>query len=229
VATQAEVATHAGAATRAEASSAARALEGAPAEEVVAWARDRFGAGLVLAASFQDCVLIDLATRVVPDIEVVFLDTGAHFPETLAFVQQVRRRYQLRLQVRRPVVRPDEDPCGSARCCELRKVALLDRALQGRTAWMTGLRRVEATTRSSTPVVGWDERRGLSKISPLAAWTDADVEAFARARNLPVHPLAARGYTSIGCQPTTRPVADGEHQRAGRWAGTTKTECGLHA
>jgi phosphoadenosine phosphosulfate reductase len=216
-------------AIRAEVVNAAARFEGAPAEEIVAWAFRRFGNGLVLAASFQDCVLIDVVSRVVPPVQVVFLDTGFHFPETLAFVEQVRHRYGLRLQVQRPAVRIDEEPCGGARCCQLRKVAPLDRALAGRTAWMTGLRRVEATTRAATPVVGWDERRGLPKVCPLAAWTDADVQAYARERDLPAHPLAARGYRSIGCGPTTRPVVAGEHPRAGRWTGSSKTECGLHA
>lgn len=204
-------------------------LEHAAAESVISWAHRRFGDGLVLTASMQDCVLIDIAVRVVPAIEVVFLDTGFHFDETLAYADEVRRRYALNLRVVRPEVpRADQwrvDPDG---CCGARKVAPLGRALEGRQAWATGLRRAESPLRSSTPVVAWDERRGLLKLSPLASWSDAAVAAYQALHGLPVHPLSARGYPSIGCAPCTRAVAPGEDARAGRWAGTGKTECGLH-
>lgn len=203
-------------------------LERAPAAEVMAWAVERFGRRLVLACSFQDCVIVDMAVRVDPGIEVVFLDTGAHFPETLAFVEQVRHRYDLNLTVVRP--RPDADawPCGSERCCELRKVAPLARALAGKAAWMTGLKRADSPTRSTTPVVGWDAGRRMVKVNPMATWTDQDVSSYIAAHGLPVHPLVEEGYVSIGCAPTTRPVVPGEGARAGRWSGTVKTECGLH-
>lgn len=208
---------------------AAEALEGAPAEDVVAWAVSRFGGDAVLTASFQDCVLLDVATRVRPDIEVVFLDTQYHFPETLAFVEEVRRRYRLNLRVLRPTVPPDARWQRDVNaCCRVRKVEPLARALAGRSAWLTGLRRVESTTRAATPVVQWDERRGLVKVNPLAAWTDQHVAAYVRARDLPVHPLQGRGFPSIGCWPCTRAVQSGEDRRAGRWAGAEKTECGLH-
>jgi len=205
------------------------AFEVAPASAVVRWAWERFGDGLVLSASFQDCVLIDLATRVAPDIEVVFLDTGYHFPETIDYVEEVRRRYDLNLRVLRPAVGPDDrwrfDPNG---CCRTRKVEPLERALEGRAAWMTGLRRQEAPTRAGTPIVTYDRPRRVVKVNPLATWTDDDVEAYIADHRLPVHPLATRGYRSIGCWPCTRAVADTEHARAGRWAGLEKTECGLH-
>lgn len=204
-------------------------LEGRPASAAVAWAAERFGDPLVLAASFQDCVLIDVATRVVPDVEVVFLDTQYHFPETLEYVETVRARYDLNLRVMEPTVAPDDrwstDPDG---CCALRKVETLARALEGKAAWMTGLRRVEAPSRADTPVVAWDERRGLAKISPLATWTDRDVADYTAERDLPVHPLVAQGYASIGCWPCTQPVHAGDDPRSGRWAGRAKTECGLH-
>ncbi len=208
---------------------AAAALEDAPAAEVVAWAHERFGPHLVLASSFSDCVLLDVATRVAPGLSVVFLDTQYHFPETLAYLEQVRRRYDLDLEIVRPLVPPDDrwrtDPDG---CCAARKVEPLRRALAGRAAWLTGLRRVESPGRRLAPVVGWDARRGLVKVNPLARWTDADVEAYVAARDLPRHPLEARGYSSIGCLPCTRPTTGGEDARAGRWAGTAKTECGIH-
>jgi phosphoadenosine phosphosulfate reductase len=204
-------------------------FEGAPAGRIIRWAHDRYGSGLVLAASFQDCVLIDLAVHEVPDIEVVFLDTQYHFDETLAYVEAVRERYGLNLTVMHPEVEPDDlwktDPDG---CCAARKVEPLARALEGKAAWMTGLRRAEAPSRASAPIVGFDLRRGLVKINPIATWSDLDVEGYVRDRGLPVHPLSERGYPSIGCWPCTKPVGNGEDARAGRWAGTDKIECGLH-
>jgi phosphoadenosine phosphosulfate reductase len=209
--------------------SAAIALEDAPAEEVVAWAVDRFGSGLVLASSFQDCVLLDIALGVAPALEVVFLDTQYHFPETLQYMDDVRRRYDMDLRIVRPRVAPDERWRQDLDdCCTVRKIEPLDRALSGRTAWMSGLRRADSASRAATPVVGTDERRGLVKVNPLAGWSDADVERYAAEHDLPAHPLASRGFSSVGCWPCTRAVAPGEGSRAGRWEGTEKTECGLH-
>jgi len=194
----------------------------------VAWAIDRFGPKLSLVCSFQNCVVIDLVTRVEPRAEVIFLDTGSHFAETLRFVEQVRGLYALNLRVLSPSAEADAWPCGSEHCCELRKVVPLDRALGGRDAWMTGVKRVDTVARALTEVIGWDHRRAMAKINPLARWTDDDVAHYEARHDLPVHPLKARGYRSIGCGPTTRPVTSGEHARAGRWPGTDKTECGLH-
>jgi phosphoadenosine phosphosulfate reductase len=203
-------------------------LETASAGQVIGWAVDRFGSGVSLACSFQDCVIVDVAVRVDPTIEVLFLDTGFHFPETLAYVEDVRRRYDLNLRVLTPGPEADAFPCGTDRCCEMRKVIPLDRALEGRQAWMTGLKRVDAVTRAATPILSWDETRRLVKVNPLATWTDEDVAQYEADHGLPIHPLVPRGYLSIGCAPTTRPVAPGEDPRAGRWAGSNKTECGLH-
>jgi phosphoadenosine phosphosulfate reductase len=203
-------------------------LETAPPGEIIRWALERFGPDLVVAASFQDLVLVDLAVAADPDIEVVFLDTGAHFPETLRFVADAQERYRLNLTVTRPSPEADAYPCGSAQCCEFRKVAPLRAALAGRRAWLTGLKRVDAPTRSDAPVAAWDEPFGVVKVNPLAAWTDDDVDAYLAQHGLPVHPLVDRGYLSIGCAPTTRPVADGDDPRSGRWAGSDKVECGLH-
>lgn len=208
---------------------AARVLESRPATEAIEWAWDRYGPDVVLAASFQDCVLIDLAAQVAPTLEVVFLDTGYHFAETLWYVEQIRRRYDLHLTVVGPEVPADDrwltDPDG---CCAARKIAPLARALTGRRAWISGLRRDDAPSRAATPVVTLDVARGLVKVNPIATWSHADVEGYVRDRDLPVHPLADRGYGSIGCWPCTRPVGPDDNPRAGRWAGTTKTECGLH-
>jgi phosphoadenosine phosphosulfate reductase len=213
----------------AEAVAAGRALEGESAYEVVAWAAQRFGQHrLVLTASFQDCVMIDVAVAVAPGVPVVFLDTGYHFPETLAYVDRVRRRYDLNLTILRPEPGAESWPCGTQRCCELRKVAPLARALAGADAWLTGVRRAEAPTRADAKPVEWDAGRGLVKVNPLVAWSDGDVAAYTAKRNLPIHPLAPQGYASIGCWPTTQPVDAGEDARAGRWADSDKTECGLH-
>ncbi|HET6964757.1 MAG TPA: phosphoadenylyl-sulfate reductase [Acidimicrobiales bacterium] len=203
-------------------------LETMPAGAAVAWAHEKFGERLVLASSFQDCVLIDIVTKAVRTIEVVFLDTGFHFPETLVYVEQVTERYGLNLTVMRPRVHPQQWPCGSVRCCEVRKVEPMARALEGRLAWMSGVRRVDAETRWDVPIVGFDRTRGVVKVNPLAAWTDADVARYVDDHQLPRHPLMTQGYPSIGCAPTTDPVEPGLHPRSGRWRGTEKTECGLH-
>lgn len=208
----------------------ARDFETRPAGQVIEWAHERFGDGLLLAASFQDCVLIDIATKVVPDLEVVFLDTQYHFAETLWYVDQVRRRYSLNLTVVEPRIRPDNRWQRDVdACCGARKVEPLERALAGQSAWMSGLKRDDGPTRVDTPVVHWDDRRGLVKVNPLATWTEADVEGYARDHDLPRHPLRDKGYPSIGCWPCTDPVAPGDDPRAGRWAGSGKTECGINA
>ncbi|MGA8207944.1 MAG: phosphoadenylyl-sulfate reductase [Candidatus Dormiibacterota bacterium] len=203
-------------------------LEKAGAKETIGWAVSRFGPGLALACSFQDCVIVDLATKVDPEIEVIFLDTGFHFSETLEFVDLIRARYQLNLTVTHPDGSADPWPCGSAECCQRRKVDPLFRALEGKSAWLTGVKRCDAPTRASTPVVGWDETRQMVKVNPLAAWTDAEIAGYVEEHQLPNHPLLAQGYLSIGCAPTTRPVSPGEDPRAGRWSDSDKTECGLH-
>jgi phosphoadenosine phosphosulfate reductase len=204
-------------------------LETAPAGLVVAWAIERFGPRLAISASFQDAVLIDIAASVDPSIEVIFLDTGSHFPETLEYVQTVRSRYDLNLTVTQPVEGAEAWPCGSAQCCEFRKVRPLKQALAGKEAWMTGVKRVDAPTRRDAPVVAYDANWGMVKINPLATWTEQDVAGYAADHDLPEHPLVSKGYLSIGCAPTTRPVSIGEDPRAGRWADSDKVECGLHA
>jgi phosphoadenosine phosphosulfate reductase len=204
-------------------------FETAPASTVIRWAVDTFGADLVLAASFEDVVLIDLATKLAPDIEVIFLDTEAHFPETLAFVDTVRDRYGLNLTVTKPGPEAAAHPCGSEQCCQFRKVAPLRRAVRGNRAWLTALKRDDGPTRANAPIVSWDAAFGLVKVNPLATWTNDDITSYLVDHQLPQHPLWSQGYRSIGCAPTTRPVAEGEDPRAGRWAGLDKSECGLHA
>ncbi len=184
-------------------------FETAPACEVVSWAVDRFGQLALAGCSFEDCVIVHLVTQVAPDIEVIFLDTGAHFPETLEYVEEVRSRYDLNLRVVRPGPEAADWPCGSARCCEFRKVVPLARALEGKEAWITGLKRVDASTRVDAPIVSWDEARGIVKVNPIATWTELDVAGYIEDHDLPTNPLMSQGYLSIGCAPTTRPVAPG--------------------
>ena len=203
-------------------------FESAPASAAIRWALDTFGDSLVLAASFEDIVLIDLVTKVAPSIEVVFLDTEAHFPATLSFVEDIRARYDLNLTVTKPGPEAAAHPCGSEQCCQFRKVEPLRQALAGRRAWLTSLKRSDGPTRADTPIVSWDSSFGLVKVNPLATWTDLDVASYLADHGLPLHPLVPLGYRSIGCAPTTRPVAEGEDPRAGRWSGLDKSECGLH-
>ena len=203
-------------------------FERLPATKVIEWAVDQFAPHLAMTASMTDAVLIDLATRVDPSIEVVFIDTGYHFPETLATVEEVRRHYGLNLRMM-TVARQSEDlwDADPENCCSAVKVGQLDRALAGKTAWMSGLRRVEAAVRANAPIVSRD-LRGLVKINPIASWTSVDVDDYIERHDIIVNPLTLRGYPSIGCMPCTSPVADGEDPRAGRWRGNDKTECGLH-
>lgn len=203
-------------------------FDSASAGDIVEWAVARFHPQMCLTASMTDAVLIDIATRVEPSIEVVFIDTGYHFPETLQTVELVRKRYGLNLRIM--TVPPEPVPVWKtdpANCCTFSKVTQLERALAGKLAWMSGLRRQEASTRTDAPIVGRD-RRGLVKVNPIANWTDLDVAGYIADHDVPVNPLLSKGYTSIGCWPCTRPVAPGEHSRAGRWSGLDKTECGLH-
>jgi phosphoadenosine phosphosulfate reductase len=204
------------------------AFESAPAGLIVAWAIERFGSKLALTCSFQETVLIDIAVQVDPAIEVVFLDTGSHFPETLEFVEKIRHRYDLNLTTTQPVAGAEQWPCGTAQCCEFRKVRPMRQAMADKDAWMSGLKRVDAPTRRSAAIVSYDESWGMVKVNPLATWTQADIEGYAVDHGLPQHPLHARGYASIGCAPTTRPVRIGEDPRAGRWSDSDKVECGLH-
>jgi phosphoadenosine phosphosulfate reductase len=205
-----------------------RQFESAPAQAVIEWAVEQFHPFMCMAASMTDAVLIDLAVRVEPSIEVVFIDTRYHFSETLETVELVRRHYGLNLRVLtlppQPVDLWQADPVN---CCSAAKVAQLDRALVGKLAWMSGLRRAEAPTRTTAPIVVRD-LRGLVKVNPIATWTDEDVGGYIADHDVPVNPLLAQGYPSIGCRPCTQPVEEGADLRSGRWAGLDKTECGLH-
>ena len=199
-----------------------------PASSIIEWAVENFTPHLALTASMTDSVLIDLAVRIDPAIEVVFIDTRYHFPETLETVEEVRRRYGLNLRIM--TVARQNEPLWQAdpeNCCSAVKVGQLDRALSGKAAWMSGLRRAEADSRVTAPIVARD-LRGLVKVNPIATWSDVDVQGYIAENDLLVNPLVLEGYPSIGCQPCTmKPVDEGD-ARSGRWAGRAKTECGLH-
>lgn len=213
-------------------------LELAAAEDIVGWAVETFGTRFCLTASMTDAVLAHLASRVAPGLPVVFLDTGYHFPETIGTRDAVAATLPVDVCSVAPALTVAEQDAayGSdlyARdpdlCCAMRKVAPLEQALTHVDAWATGLRREEARTRVIAPVVGWDAAKGKVRVSPLARWTRADVDAYVAEHDVLVNPLVADGYPSIGCRTCTRRVSPGEDPRAGRWAGTSKTECGIHA
>lgn len=200
-------------------------LEGHAAEYILTWAIERFFPDMALACSMQDAVLVDLAWRIEPRIEVFFLETGFHFPETLETARAMRARYSLNLVAVPPVDNPavySKD--GYEACCAARKVAPMDGYLTGKRAWVSGLRRAEADTRATAKPVEWDAKRGLVKVNPIVAWSDADVERYIAEHELIVNPLRLQGYDSIGCWPCTQ-AGKG---REGRWAGLDKTECGIH-
>jgi len=203
-------------------------FQSADPHDVIEWAVGEFGARLCLTASFADTLLIDIATKVEPDIEVVFIDTGFHFPETLDTMRRAMARYSLRITVLRPNhTSADLWAHGTETCCGSRKIAPLDRHLTCTAdAWMSGLRRDDSIERSATPIVSLD-LRGLVKINPLAAWSTMLLDEYVITNDVLINPLAFDGYSSIGCWPCTMP-SDGTDKRAGRWAGSSKTECGIH-
>ena len=219
---------------------------GAAPETVLRWAYQSFPR-VVIVASFQaeSSVLIDMAVRIRPDARVLTLDTGRLPQETYDMIESVRDRYAIEIEVVSPDANDLAEMVGShgvnlfrqspdlrRLCCEVRKSRPLARALQGYDAWVTGVRRQQAATRSQTPVAAPDpEHEGLTKIAPLASWTKDQVWAYIHEHDLPFHPLYERGYTSIGCAPCTRATLAGEDERAGRWwweAENEVKECGLH-
>ncbi|MEU9921656.1 phosphoadenylyl-sulfate reductase [Streptomyces griseoluteus] len=216
---------------------AGRELEEAPALEVLRWAVDTFGDRFCVTSSMEDAVVAHLAARVRPGVDVVFLDTGYHFPETIGTrdaVDAVMDVNVVTLTPEQTVAEQDAEhgPRLHDRdpdlCCALRKVKPLEAGLTAYQAWATGLRRDESPTRANTPVVGWDARRRKVKVSPIARWTQDDVDAYVAQHGVLTNPLLMDGYASVGCAPCTRRVLEGEDARAGRWAGRGKTECGLH-
>jgi phosphoadenosine phosphosulfate reductase len=223
-------------------------LDGANAEELLRWTDEHFGghtgaglpatSGYVVASNMQDAVLVDLAAKVRPGVDVLFLDTGYHFVETIGTRDAVEAVYDINVVNVTPehsVAEQDQlhgknlFERDSSACCRMRKVEPLSKALLGYTAWVTGIRRVEAPTRANSPLISFDKAFGLVKINPIAAWSDEDMQRYIDANDVLVNPLVYEGYPSIGCLPCTAKPVEGADPRSGRWAGQSKTECGLHA
>ncbi|CNF71896.1 thioredoxin-dependent phosophoadenylyl-sulfate reductase [Mycobacterium tuberculosis] len=217
--------------------SAAAALEGAPTLEVIRWAVATFGDRICLTSSMSDAALIHLVSKVKPGIDVLFVDTGYHFAETIGTRDAVEAVYPVNVINVTPsrTVEEQEAALGPRLfgrnpdlCCHLRKVEPLGRALEGYMAWFSGIRRDETASRRDRRVVEWDRKRGMVKVNPILDWSQEDMDNYIEDNGVLVNPLHYDGYPSIGCAPCTRPVAPGEDPRSGRWAGMGKTECGIH-
>jgi phosphoadenosine phosphosulfate reductase len=219
--------------------SASERLEKATPEEIIAWTVDNYFPRLTMATAFgpEGCVILAMLARIQPRTYVFNLDTGYQFKETLDLRDRIAQRYGIEVDLQRPDTTVEEYEklhggpvykTDSNRCCADRKIAVLKRVSRGFDAWMSGIRRDQSPHRAGAPIVGWDKKFGLVKISPLANWTKNDVWKRITSEDIPYNPLHDQGYPSIGCWPCTRAVMFGEDERAGRWSGTGKTECGLH-
>jgi phosphoadenosine phosphosulfate reductase len=209
----------------------------ATAAEALAWTAKTFGDGFIVASNMQDAVLIDLAVKAKPDVDVLFLETGYHFAETIGTRDAVELTYPsvriVNAEAEQSVADQEAEfgllnKTDPTRCCALRKVVPLQKTLARYDAWVTGVRRVDAPTRANTPIVQWDDRNGLVKVNPIAAWTDDEFNGYLAAHGILENPLVSEGYLSIGCAPCTAKPLPGQDARSGRWAGNAKTECGLH-
>lgn len=214
-------------------------LEAAQPRDILAWTAEQFGNGFTVATAFgaEGMLIIHWLAQVAPETRIFNLDTGYQFPETLEMVDRIRQRYGLQVELVRPELtvpqyeqlhngpvyleRPDQ-------CCRDRKLIPLQKRLQGATAWASAIRRDQSPDRAKAPIVGWDRKFGLVKVSPLANWNKSQVWSTILNEDVPYNPLHDQGYPSIGCQPCTRCILSGEDERAGRWSGSRKTECGLH-
>ncbi len=215
-----------------------RELAGATPEAVLAWTWRQFRPKVILTCSFQHdgVVLAHMLREIAPDVPVVFINTGFHFAETLAYREEIERRLGIRLVELTPIM-PREQFAAEhgldlyARnpdlCCHINKVEPLKRYLPGVRAWINGRRRDQASTRRDIRTIEAFQGN-LCKVNPMASWTSRDTYYYMERHGIPTHPLFDKGYASIGCEPCTRPVVAGEDERDGRWAGTGKVECGLH-
>jgi phosphoadenosine phosphosulfate reductase len=218
---------------------ASRHLEGKSPQAILRWAVAEFHPRLTMATAFgaEGCCLIHMLAEIEPNVRIFNLDTGYQFQETLELRERIKQRYGIEVELVRPEmtvaeyeaehggplynIRPDQ-------CCHDRKIVPLRRAVYGYDAWISAIRRDQTNHRAVAGVVQWDAKFNLVKVNPLLSWTKKDVWAFIVQHDVPYNPLHDQNYPSIGCWPCTRPVADGEDERAGRWAGTAKKECGLH-
>ena len=223
-----------------ELAAASQNLESAEPPEIIGWAARRFGDKLTMATAFgpEGCAIIHWLAAVAPKTFVCNLETGYQFKETLELRDRLAKRYGIEVALEAPDTTVEEYErlhggplyrTDSNRCCGDRKIAVIKRVLTRFEAWMSGIRRDQSDDRAVAPIVGWDHKFGVVKISPLANWTKAKVWDLIVRENIPYNPLHDQGYMSIGCWPCTRAVTLGEDERAGRWSGTVKTECGLHS
>jgi len=214
-------------------------VESWSAEEVLDWALHRFDRHIALASAFgpEGMVLIDIATRLRPDVQVFTLDTGLFFPETYGLIDEVEQRYNIKIERVRPALTVEQQAAKHGPqlwlhnpddCCYMRKIEPLRRKLSTLDAWIAAIRRDQTPDRAQAQKVDWDAKFGLVKINPLCDWTSDMVWDYIRSNDLPYNELHDQGYPSIGCQPCTKPVAHGDDPRSGRWVGLAKTECGLH-
>ncbi len=226
--------------SREELARLSREFEGRPPEAILRWAVDEFFPDLTLACSFggpSGMVLVDLIAKIEPRTEIFYLDTDFLFPETYETRDRVVERYGVNVVAYKSVFTPEKQAetfgaelwkTNPDLCCQLRKTLPNRRALEGKRAWISGIRRDQASTRRETPVVQWDTKFNLVKVNPLATWTEADVWKYITEHDVPYNPLHDRSYPSLGCTYCTRPVIEGDDLRAGRWQGVDKEECGIH-
>ncbi|MGW0247866.1 phosphoadenylyl-sulfate reductase [Nocardia goodfellowii] len=209
----------------------------ASAVQLLEWTDKTFGGNYIVASNMQDGVLVHLAAEIRSGVDVLFLDTGYHFAETIGTRDAVEAVYGVNVVNVRPehsvaeqdqLLGKDLFARDAAECCRLRKVVPLKKSLSGYNAWVTGIRRVEAPTRANAPLISYDEAFGLVKINPIAPWSDDEMQDYINTHGILVNPLVEEGYPSIGCAPCTRKPEPGSDPRSGRWAGLAKTECGLH-
>jgi phosphoadenosine phosphosulfate reductase len=214
-------------------------FETVSAEEILAWAVEKYYPRFTMATALgpEGCVIISMLAKIEPRVYVFNLDTGYQFQETLELRNRIADKFGIVIDLQRPELTVEQYEAAHGgpvyqsspdKCCHDRKVCVLQRVSRNFDAWATGIRRSQSPTRANTPIVHWDKKFGLVKISPLATWTKHDVWKRILDENIPYNPLHDRGYPSIGCRPCTRAVTPGEDERAGRWTGTGKTECGLH-
>jgi phosphoadenosine phosphosulfate reductase len=214
-------------------------LESASPPEILRWAAGRFGRRLTMATAFgpEGMVLIHMLAEVAPQTPIFNLDTGYQFPETLELRERVARRYGIEVEMKQPELTVVEYEAlhggplyrtNPDQCCYDRKVRVLREAIRGMHAWASAIRRDQSADRARAPIVGWDAKFGLAKVSPLANWTKQHVWDLIVKHDIPYNPLHDQGFPSVGCQPCTRSILCGEDERAGRWSGFAKTECGLH-
>ncbi|MCA9133786.1 MAG: phosphoadenylyl-sulfate reductase [Planctomycetales bacterium] len=222
-----------------ELAEASSGLEQATPQEILQWAVDRYAPKFTMATAFgpEGMTIIHMLAQIAPETPVFNLDTGYQFAETLELREEVKRRYGIEVELKKPELSVEQYELANGgpvysrdpnRCCFDRKIKVLQQAAVGFNAWASAIRRDQSPDRATAPIVGWDKKFGLVKISPLANWTKKDVWGLIAAEEIPYNPLHDQGYTSVGCWPCTRSTLPGEDERAGRWSGFAKTECGLH-